>query len=103
MVIDNQMKANPDRCHCICSTNDTVNLTVENQVIGNGTYEKLFGVKLDYKLTSNAHIDDICKKSGLKLNGLSRIAPYTGFKKTVFSECVLYVSIQILSFDLNVS
>ena len=74
MVIDDQMKANPDKCHFICSTNDTVNLTVENQIIYNSTYEKLFGVKLDYKLTSNAHIDDICKKSGLKLNGLSRIA-----------------------------
>ena len=29
------MKANPDKCHFICSTNDTVNLTVENQVIDN--------------------------------------------------------------------
>ena len=74
MVIDDQMKANPDKRHFICSTNDTINLTVENQIIDNSTYEKLFGVKLDYKLTSNAHIDDICKKSGLKLNGLSRIA-----------------------------
>ena len=36
-------------------------------------------MKYDYKLTVNAHIDDICKKSGLKLNVLSRIATYTDF------------------------
>ena len=28
--MDNQMKANPDKCHFICSTNDTVDLFVEN-------------------------------------------------------------------------
>ena len=28
---DNQMKANPDKCHFICSTDDKVNITVENQ------------------------------------------------------------------------
>ena len=61
-----------DKCHFICSTNDTV---AENQVIYNSTFEKLLDVKFDYKLTFNAHIDDICKKAGLKLNALSRIAP----------------------------
>ena len=33
--MDNQMKANPDKCHFNCSTNDTVNLIVENQIIDN--------------------------------------------------------------------
>ena len=28
---DNQKKANPDKCHFICSTDDEVNITVENQ------------------------------------------------------------------------
>ena len=35
------MKANPDKCHFICSTNDTVNLIVENQIIDNSKCEKL--------------------------------------------------------------
>ena len=52
------MKANPDKSHFTCSTNDTVNLIVENS-----TCEKFLGVKFDYKLTFNAHIDEICKKS----------------------------------------
>ena len=45
------MKANPDKCHFICSTNDTVNLIVENQITDNITCEKLLGVKFHYKLT----------------------------------------------------
>ena len=52
-----------------------VNLIVENQIIDTSTCEKLLGVIFDQKLTFNAHIDDICKKAGLKLNALSRIAP----------------------------
>ena len=64
--MDNQMKANPDKCLFICSTNDIVNLIVENQVIDNSKCEKRLGMKFDYKLTFNAHIDDICKKAGLK-------------------------------------
>ena len=60
--MDNQMKANPDKCHFICSTNDTVNLIIENQIIDNNKCEKLVGVKFDYKLISNAHNDGISKK-----------------------------------------
>ena len=56
-------------------------LIVENQFIDNSTCEKLPGVKFHYKLTFNAHIDDICKKSGLKLNALSRITPCMDFNK----------------------
>ena len=72
---NNQMKANPDKWHFICITNDTVNLIVENQIIDNSACEKLLGVKFDYKLTFNAHIDDIYKKAGLRLNALSKIEP----------------------------
>ena len=79
--MDNQLKAIPDKCHFICITNDTFNLIVENQIIDNSKCEKLLGVKFDYKLTVNGHIDDICKKARPKLNALSRIAPYIDFNK----------------------
>ena len=55
--MNNQMKTNSDKCHFICSTNDTVNLIVENQIINNSKCENF--LKFDYKLTFNAHIDDI--------------------------------------------
>ena len=61
--MDNQMKANPDKCYFFFNSNDTVNLIVENQIIDNSKCEKLLGVKFDYKLSFNSHIDGICKKS----------------------------------------
>ena len=79
--MDNQMKANPDKCHLICNTNDTINFIVENQIIDNSKCEKRLGAKFDYKLTFNFHIDGICQKAGLNLNAFSRIAPYMDFSK----------------------
>ena len=78
---DNQMKANPDKCHFICSTDDKVNITVENQKMCNSPCEKLLGVRFDSKLTFDAHINDICKKAGLKLNALAKITPYMDLNK----------------------
>ena len=75
------MKANPDKCHFICSTDYKVNLFVENQKICNCPCEKFVCVRFDSKLTFDAHINDICKKAGLKLNALARITPYMDLNK----------------------
>ena len=88
------MKADPDRCHFICSTDDKVNITVENQKICNSPCEKLLGVRFDSKLTFDAHINDICKKASLKLNALARITPYMNLnRKILLFKCVSHVSI----------
>ena len=39
--MNNQIKANPDKCHFICSANDTIKLIVENQIIDNFKCENL--------------------------------------------------------------
>ena len=78
---DNQVKANTEKYHFICSTDDKVNIIVENQKICNSPCEKLLGVRFDSKLTFDAHINDICKKAGLKLNALARITPYMDLNK----------------------
>ena len=78
---DNQMKANPDKCDFLCSSNREVSLAIENQIIKNSKFEKLLGIKLDSKLNFNSHIHDICQKAGQKLNAISRIRPYMGFAK----------------------
>ena len=77
----NQMKANPDKCHFICSSNEKLNIVIEEQTISNSNCEKLLGVLLDSKLTFKPHVDSICKKAGLKLNTISRIIPYMDFSK----------------------
>ena len=75
------MKANPDKCHFLCSLNREVSLTIDNQTIKNSKFEKLLDIKLDSKLNSNSHIHDICQKAGQKLNAISRITPYIDFAK----------------------
>ena len=79
---DNQMKANPDKCHFLCNSNSEVRLTIETQKIKNPSkFEKLLGIKLDSKLNFNSHIENICQKAGQKLNAISRITPYMDFAK----------------------
>ena len=78
---DNQMKANPDKCHFICSSNLKTSIMIENRQIHNSTCEKLLGVFFDSKLTFQSHIDNICKKAAHKLNAISRITPYMDFNK----------------------
>ena len=72
---DDQMKANPDKCHFLCNSNSEVSLTIEKQKIKNSKFEKLLGIKLDSNLNFNSHIHDICQKAGQKLNAISRITP----------------------------
>ena len=78
---DNQMKANPDKCHFLCSSNSEVSLTIETQKIKNNKFEKLLDIKLHSKLNFNSHIHEICQKPGQKLNAISRITPSMDFAK----------------------
>ena len=59
---DNQVKANTEKYHFICSTDDKVNIIVENQKICNSPCKRFLGVRFDLKLTFDAHINEICKK-----------------------------------------
>ena len=56
-------------------------VNVENNQITNNKSEKLLRIKIDHKLTFNAHIDEICKKAGQKMNALSRVIPYMNITK----------------------
>ena len=78
---DNQMKANPDKCHFICSANVKTSIMIENEQIENSNCEKLLGVFFDSRLTFQTHINNICKKASQKLNAVSRITPYMDFDK----------------------
>ena len=78
---DNQMKANPDKYHFICSSNLKTNIMIENWQIHSSTCEKLLGVFSDGKFTFQSQIDNICKKAAHELNAISRITPYMDFDK----------------------
>ena len=73
------MKANPDKCHCICSSSVKTSIMIKKKQVRNSSCEKRLGVFFDSKLTFQSHIDNICKKSSQKVNVISRITPYMDF------------------------
>ena len=89
--VNNQVKANPDKCHLITSSSDEVSIYVENYNIKSSKCEKLLGIKIDKKLNFNNHIDEICKKPGQKLNALLKPCPLHGlvFFLSQFGYCLL--------------
>ena len=78
---DNQMKANPDKYHFLCSSNSNKSIMIENEEICNSSCEKHLGVYFDRNLTFHSHRNNICKKAAQKLNALSRITYYMDFNK----------------------
>lgn len=48
--INNQIKVNSEKCYFKWTSNDTVNLIIEYQIIDNSKRENLLDVKSDYKL-----------------------------------------------------
>ena len=78
---DNKMKGNTDKCHLIMSTNNTPELKVENSLIKTSTCEKLLDVEIDYKLTFDNHVANLCKKANNKLRALARATSYMTIEK----------------------
>ena len=72
---DNQMKRNSDKCHLVMSTNNTPELKVVDSLIKTSTCEKLLGVKIDYKLTFDNYVANLCKKANNKLCALAKAIP----------------------------
>jgi hypothetical protein len=95
----NQMKANPEKCHLLLSTDDNMEINIDNVKIANSHCEKLLGIKIDRRLTFKNQIEDICRKASGKLHALSRVTPYmdlpkkrlilNAFFKSQFNYCPL--------------
>ena len=81
----NQMIANPDKFHAILVTkgrDDTtgVKLMIQGKQIQSENTVRLLGVKIDYRLTFDEHISDLCRKAAAQLNALKRLEGYMEFK-----------------------
>ena len=83
------MKANPDKCHFICSSSVKTSIMIENEQIRNSSCEKLFGVFFDSKLTFQSHIDNICKKASQNMDFNNKILTVNAFFMAQFNYCPL--------------
>ena len=77
----NQMKSNEKKYHVLLSTDETLQVNIGNSRINNSNCEKLLGIKIDWKLSLNDHIENKCKKTGAKLNTLTRVTQYMNTEK----------------------
>ena len=62
------MKANPDTCHLLVTTNDRVSIKLKTFYIKNSTVEKLLDIKFDTQLSFESHVSSLWK-----LHDLTRI------------------------------
>ena len=83
-IVDNQMKANQDKCNLIFSKNENVSMHIGTFQIKNTNREKLLGIKVDSRHNLNEHLDVIIKKASRKINALSRITPFMNRSKRRF-------------------
>ena len=49
-------------------------------------YEKFLGATIDYKLSCNIHVDNLCKNANRKLHALARVTPCPRQKKTILAN-----------------
>ena len=78
---DNQINANISKCHLLVKKKDEVVINSGETGIKKSEYEKLLGVKVDTKLNSNEHLNDIFSKASRKVNALSRVVTYMSLSK----------------------
>ena len=75
------MKGNTDKCHLILSTNNNPEIQIGDSLIKASDCEKLLGLKIDYKLSFDNHVNSLCKKANNKLRALARATPYMNTEK----------------------
>ena len=63
-VVNNILKANPDKFHLsLSNTDQNFSVNVDQYGISNSNYEKLLGVTIDNKLKFDKHVLGRCKKA----------------------------------------
>ena len=69
------MKDNPEKCHLIVSTDQSVNVQLGGSLLERSDYEKMLVVKIDYKLNFDKYVKTLCSKANNKLTALVRVTP----------------------------
>ena len=59
----NYFKANPKKSHFLLTSNEQVNLNLDDLIIKTSKSEKLLRINIDHFLTFNEHVSKLCKKA----------------------------------------
>ena len=82
---ENFMVLNSKKCHFMCIGKDGENktFTFKDVCYKSSKEEVILGITIDNKLSFDSHIRKMCKKSGHKLNALSRITTFLNKDKKI--------------------
>ena len=69
-------------------TNQSVNIQLGGSLIERSDFEKMLGVKIDYKLNFGKHVKTLCSKENKKMRALARATPYMNVEKKNTDELV---------------
>ena len=72
----NSMKANPDKCHLLLSSDEKCNASVGNHHIENSKRQNLLGVLLDNNLKFGKRVNNLLTKVSQKLSALCRVSSF---------------------------
>ena len=75
------MKVNTAKSHLLVSGSVRSKARIDNNYIESEKEQVLLGITIDYNLTFENHINNICKRASQKLNALARVAPYMNMQK----------------------
>ena len=75
------MQGNSGKCYQIVSANEPAKIKLGESLIKITKCEKLPGVKIDSKLSSDKHIKTICKKASNEFRALARVHTLYGYRE----------------------
>ena len=78
---NNHMKAHPEKCHIIFSSNTQREIHFANVSVASSPSEILLGITLYSELKFEEHINKICNIVNKKLNALHRIGSHMSLEK----------------------
>ena len=83
-------------------SNINTSLKIYNTTIKPSKTPKLLGRSVDKNLSFKGHVESLCKKASQKLHALSQISNYINDKQVKQMMSLHFITIQLLSFDLDV-
>ena len=78
---NNHMKDNADKCHLLVTRDTDVTTKIGEFDVKNSREEKLYGVKIDSKLSFENSVSSLCKKARQKLHALARVVNFMDLAK----------------------
>ena len=77
----NYFKSNPRKSHFLLTSNEQINLNLDNLIIKTSESEKLLGINIDNFLTFNELVSKLYRKASQKLRAIARISSYINKNK----------------------